>query len=82
MISVEDEGARGPVVVDKEPEGLHEIVEQSRILEASHVREVGVRWQEKEQRKFVKKRHLFEKTGKTNLQLKLAAMIYAWLFNL
>ncbi|XP_012678286.2 nuclear receptor coactivator 7 [Clupea harengus] len=41
MISVEDEGARGPVVVDKEPEGLREIVEQSRILEASHVRELA-----------------------------------------
>ncbi|XP_062379646.1 nuclear receptor coactivator 7 isoform X2 [Sardina pilchardus] len=41
MVSVEDGGVRGPIVLDKEPEGLCEIVEQSRILEASHVREIA-----------------------------------------
>ncbi|KAG5265862.1 hypothetical protein AALO_G00247170 [Alosa alosa] len=41
MVSVEDGGVRGPVVLDKEPEGLREIVEQSRILQASHVRELA-----------------------------------------
>lgn len=41
MISVEDGAVRGPIVLDKEPEGLREIVEQSRILEESHVRELA-----------------------------------------
>lgn len=44
MVSVEDGGVRGPVVLDKEPEGLCEIVEQSCILEASHVRDVSARF--------------------------------------
>lgn len=44
MVSVDDGGVRGPVVLDKEPEGLCEIVEQSSILEPSHVREVSAQW--------------------------------------
>ena len=40
MVSAEDGGERSAMVID--PEGLAEIVEQSRILEASHVREVSM----------------------------------------
>ncbi|XP_046871748.1 nuclear receptor coactivator 7 [Hypomesus transpacificus] len=39
MVSAEDGGERSAMVID--PEGLAEIVEQSRILEASHVRELS-----------------------------------------
>lgn len=41
MVSVEDGGGRLPLVMDKDPEGLCEIVEQSRILDATLVREVS-----------------------------------------
>lgn len=41
MISVEDGGVKGAIPVDKEPEGLRDILEQSRILEASHVQELA-----------------------------------------
>ncbi|XP_036397379.1 oxidation resistance protein 1 isoform X2 [Megalops cyprinoides] len=40
MVSVEDEGGK-TLVVDKDPEGLSDILEQSRILEAEHVREIS-----------------------------------------
>ncbi|XP_036818835.1 oxidation resistance protein 1 isoform X1 [Oncorhynchus mykiss] len=41
MVSVEDGGGRLPLVMDKDPEGLCEIVEQSRILDATLVRELS-----------------------------------------
>ena len=41
MVSVEDGGGRLPLVMDKDPEGLCEIVEQRRILDATLVREVS-----------------------------------------
>ncbi|KAJ8398157.1 hypothetical protein AAFF_G00430010 [Aldrovandia affinis] len=40
MVSVEDGGGR-PLVLDQDPEGLNDILEQSRILEAEHVREIS-----------------------------------------
>ncbi|XP_023990847.1 oxidation resistance protein 1-like [Salvelinus sp. IW2-2015] len=41
MVSVEEGGGRLPLVMDKDPEGLCEIVEQSRILDAKLVRELS-----------------------------------------
>ncbi|KAI1895052.1 hypothetical protein AGOR_G00102300 [Albula goreensis] len=40
MISVEDGGGR-PQALDRDPEGLSDILEQSRILEEQHVREIS-----------------------------------------
>lgn len=41
MVSVEEGGIRTPQVMDKDADGLREIVEQSHILKASHVRELS-----------------------------------------
>lgn len=38
---MEDSGDKPTLILDRDPEGLGEIVESSNILEASHVREVG-----------------------------------------
>ncbi len=38
---MEESGDKPTLVVDRDPEGLHNIVESSHILEASHVREVS-----------------------------------------
>ncbi|XP_071761468.2 oxidation resistance protein 1 isoform X1 [Centroberyx gerrardi] len=40
MVLMEESGDKPTLVIDRDPEGLNEIVEQSRILEASHVREL------------------------------------------
>ncbi|KAG5856119.1 hypothetical protein ANANG_G00004640 [Anguilla anguilla] len=40
LISVEDGGGR-PLVLDREPEGLSDVLQQSRILKAEHVREIS-----------------------------------------
>ncbi|KAI3367670.1 hypothetical protein L3Q82_026501 [Scortum barcoo] len=40
MVLMEESGDRPTLVVDRDPEGLHNIVESSHILEASHVREI------------------------------------------
>ena len=42
MVSVEESLAKPTVVIDREPEGLSEIVAQSRILEESLIREVSL----------------------------------------
>lgn len=41
MVLMEDSGDKLSLVVDKDPEGLQNIVESSNILEASHVRELS-----------------------------------------
>ncbi|XP_030642258.1 nuclear receptor coactivator 7 [Chanos chanos] len=41
MVSVEEGGGKMPVTVDKEPEGLSEILSQSQILDALQVRELS-----------------------------------------
>lgn len=41
MVSVEDGGGKPGMVLERDPEGLSDIVEQSRILEASHIRELS-----------------------------------------
>lgn len=41
MVLMEESGDKPTLVIDRDPEGVNEIVEQSRILEASHVREVS-----------------------------------------
>ncbi|KAJ7989214.1 hypothetical protein DPEC_G00317180 [Dallia pectoralis] len=41
LVSVEDGSGKPPLVVDKEPEGLSEIVSQSHILDESLVREIS-----------------------------------------
>ncbi|KAM4625983.1 nuclear receptor coactivator 7 isoform 2-T2 [Polymixia lowei] len=40
IVSMEESGSKPTLVIDKDPECLTEIVEESRILEASHVREL------------------------------------------
>lgn len=40
MVLMEDSGDKPTLVLDRDPEGLNNIVESSNILEASHVREV------------------------------------------
>lgn len=40
MVLMEDDGDKPTLIVDRDPEGLSDIVESSNILEASHVREV------------------------------------------
>lgn len=41
MVLMEESRDKPLLVVDRDPEGLSNIVENSQILEASHVREVG-----------------------------------------
>lgn len=41
MVLMEESGDKPGLVIDREPDGLNDIVQSSRILEASHVREVG-----------------------------------------
>lgn len=41
MVLMEDGGDKPTPTVDRDPEGLSDIVESSNILEASHVREVS-----------------------------------------
>lgn len=41
MVLMEDSGDKPTLILDRDPEGLAEIVESSNILEASHVREVS-----------------------------------------
>lgn len=41
MVLMEESRDKPVLVVDRDPEGLSNIVENSQILEASHVREVG-----------------------------------------
>uniref|UniRef100_A0AAY3ZVE7 TLDc domain-containing protein n=1 Tax=Denticeps clupeoides TaxID=299321 RepID=A0AAY3ZVE7_9TELE len=41
LVSVEDGEGRAPSPVDKEPEGLQEILRQSLILETSHIRQLS-----------------------------------------
>lgn len=41
MVLMEESVDKPALVVDRDPEGLSNIVENSHILEASHVREVG-----------------------------------------
>lgn len=41
MVLMEESGDKPTLVVDRDPEGLHNIVDSSHILEASHVREVS-----------------------------------------
>lgn len=41
MVLMEDSGDKPTLILDRDPEGLGEIVESSNILEASHVREVS-----------------------------------------
>lgn len=41
MVLMEDSGDKPTLMLDRDPEGLGEIVESSNILEASHVREVS-----------------------------------------
>lgn len=43
MVLMEDSGDKPTLILDRDPEGLCEIVESSNILEASHVREVSDR---------------------------------------
>ncbi|KAM3871230.1 oxidation resistance protein 1 [Diretmus argenteus] len=40
MVLMEESGDKPTLVIDREPDGLNEIVEQSHILEASHVRQL------------------------------------------
>ncbi|XP_029349788.1 nuclear receptor coactivator 7 isoform X2 [Echeneis naucrates] len=40
MVLMEDSGEKPTLVIDREPEGLHNIVESSHILDVSHVREL------------------------------------------
>ncbi|XP_076850710.1 LOW QUALITY PROTEIN: nuclear receptor coactivator 7 [Brachyhypopomus gauderio] len=42
MVCVEDSRARTSVCIDREPEGLHDILKQSLILDTRHVRELTV----------------------------------------
>ncbi|XP_029937804.1 oxidation resistance protein 1 isoform X2 [Myripristis murdjan] len=42
MVLMEESGDKPTLVIDRDPEGVNEIVDQSRILEASHVRELCV----------------------------------------
>lgn len=41
MVLMEDSGDKPTLILDRDPEGLGEIVESSNILEASHIREVS-----------------------------------------
>lgn len=41
MVLMEDNGDKPTLILDRDPEGLGEIVESSNILEAPHVREVS-----------------------------------------
>lgn len=41
MVLMEESGEKPTLVMDKEPDGLNDIVASSNILEASHVKEVG-----------------------------------------
>ena len=41
MVLMEENGDKPTLLIDREPEGLSNIVESSHILEASHVREVS-----------------------------------------
>lgn len=41
MVLMEDSREKPTLMLDRDPEGLAEIVESSNILEASHVREVS-----------------------------------------
>lgn len=41
MVLMEDSGEKPTLILDRDPEGLAEIVESSSILEAPHVREVS-----------------------------------------
>lgn len=41
MVLMEDSGDKPTLVLDRDPEGLSNIVESSNILEASHIREVS-----------------------------------------
>lgn len=41
MVLMEDSGDKPALLIDKDPDGLNNIVELSHILEASHVREVS-----------------------------------------
>lgn len=41
MVCVEESRVKEPLAVDREPDGLSDIVKQSLILNTQHVREVG-----------------------------------------
>lgn len=44
MVLMEESRDKPTLVIDRDPEGLGNIVESSQILEASHVREVSNAW--------------------------------------
>lgn len=42
MVLMEDSGDKPTLVLDRDPEGLNNIVESSNILEVSHIKEVSL----------------------------------------